>query len=122
MQHTAIVGDNKLVCSISGAVDIHAIFRHREWVPSEALTEVVDAVLDMIESPDNILENKIALIQTLRHVSWRCSKKQQTRLSRLLSLLARGDVKEPTHNVGAEANDPINPFKMSRAILVTFAA
>ena len=113
MQHTANVGDDKLVCSISGTVDIHAIFRHREWVPNKALAQVVDAILDMIESPDNILENKIALIQTLRLASWQRSKKQQRRLWRLLSSLAKGDVKEPAHVMSwAEANDPMNPFKM----------
>ncbi|MGD0517149.1 MAG: hypothetical protein ABSA26_06395 [Thermoguttaceae bacterium] len=113
MQHTAIVGAEKVVCSISDTVDLHAIFRHREWVPDDALRAIIDAILDMIESPDNLLENKIGLIHCLKYVSGLCSENQQKRLWKILSSFAKGDLKEPRYVMSwADTNDPMNPFKM----------
>jgi hypothetical protein len=113
LQQTAIVDTEKIVCSFCNIVDLYAIFKHREWVPVDALREVIDAILDMIESADNLLENKRGLINCLYYILGLCSADQQSRLWKILSSFAKGDVKEPAHIMSwAEANNPMNPFKM----------
>lgn len=103
----------KLIVHMTQPLDVFAIFRHRQTLPTKALSRLIDAVLDMIREPENVLANKIGLAQSLACVGDVCGNAAARRIFDTLSPLARGDITEPTCVMSAaEVANPLNPWKI----------
>jgi hypothetical protein len=93
-------------------MDVFAIFRHRATLPPAAFSSLIDAVLDMIREPENVLANKIALVQSLADIGDVCTKAIAGKILDALAPMARGEITEPSCIMSAaEAANPLNPFK-----------
>jgi hypothetical protein len=111
--HTVVKGDEKLIVQIADAVHEHAIFRQREQLSHDALQELINAILDMIREKENLINNKIQLIQAMTPIGDSCSDAQAQQIFDVLAPIGTGDITEPESTMSAaEAQDPLNPFKM----------
>ena len=111
--YTVEQGDEKLVVHMASAVDIHAILRHRDQLSDDALRDIIDALLEMIHEDENLLNNKIQLVQAMSSIGDVCSGAQAQQIFDVLAPLASGDVTEPELSMSAaESQNPLNPFKM----------
>ncbi|WP_146393737.1 hypothetical protein [Allorhodopirellula solitaria] len=110
---TVVKDDQKLVVQSISTVHEHAILRHREHLSLDALQKLIDAMLDMISENENLINNKIQLVQVMGSVGDVCSAAQAKQIFNVLSPMANGIIKEPelTQSV-AESQNPLNPFKM----------
>jgi hypothetical protein len=113
MQMTANVGAEKLRIHVASNVEIAAVLRHRRRVPEHALCDLISAILEMIVEKENLLTNEASLANMLRDVGDSCGKDTALRIRDVLLPIAAGNVTEPSHGMSAaEADNPLNPFKM----------
>ena len=63
---TAPQADGKFVVHMVQMIDLVAILRHRAALPKKALNQLIDATLEMIQEPENVLANKIGMTQAPR--------------------------------------------------------
>ena len=107
------LGNEKLYVHMISTEDLEAIIRHRHKLTEEALNSVLDSVIEMIVERENLISNKIGLIQTLDDIGDVCDEQRAAKLFGVLSPLALGEIVEPEHGMSAvEAANPLNPFKM----------
>ncbi|MDA1231200.1 MAG: hypothetical protein O2856_10535 [Planctomycetota bacterium] len=111
--HTVVKGDDKLIVHVANAVHEHAIFRHRKQLSHDALQELIDAILDMVGETENLINNKIGLVQAMSPIGDVCSDDQAQQIFDALSTIAHGHIIEPeSTQSAAESQNPLNPFKM----------
>lgn len=105
--------ETQIVVSMIETLDIAAIFRYRSKLSQKTLRLLVDAILEVIEDPENILANKYAMIECLSWIGDVCPISLAKRIAKTLLPLARGNVIEPTITMTSrEASDPLNRWKM----------
>lgn len=110
---TAIKDGKKLVIHSISTVQEHAILRHRKHLSLDAIQQLIDAMLEMITEPENLINNKIQLVQVLKSVGDVCSDAQAKQIFEVLSPIANGIIKEPAlTQSAADSQNPLNPFKM----------
>lgn len=110
---TVDVGSERLYVHMVNTMDVEAIVRLRHKVPADAFGVVVEAILSMIGEEENLLSNRIALVQSIGDIGDVCDDKTAADVYEALAALASGDVVEPTHVMSAaEAANPLNPYKM----------
>jgi hypothetical protein len=110
---TAEEAGRKLVVNYSSPVDVFAVVRHRSQVSEKSFGKLIDAILEMIEEPENVLGNKTRLAESLANTGDAISPRTAKRIFDVLAPLARGEIVEPTCTMSAaEASNPLNPFKL----------
>jgi hypothetical protein len=104
----------QLVAHIGGAEhSLGALVEHREQLSEQPLEYLVSAVLDMIANSDNLIENRVSLVQSLRRLLDHVSSDSAQRAAAILRPLAAGQITESQVGMShAEATNPLNPFKM----------
>jgi|GEM_PF-3003978 len=111
--YTIVKGDKKLVVHFADAVHENAIFRHRKQISQDVLQELIDAILDMVRDKENLISNKIQLVQAMTPIGDSCSDTQAQQIFDVLAPVATGDITEPESTMSAaESQNPLNPFKM----------
>jgi hypothetical protein len=108
------LGDGSIVVSFASGVALEAIARHRQALEEESLNTLIRTVLTMIGERENFLVNRVSLIRALATFSDRLRGELLTAVIAVLAPLARGEIEEPTITpAAAEAEDPLNPRKIS---------
>jgi hypothetical protein len=111
--HSVTKGDKKLIVQIADGVHEHAIVRHRKQLSSDALQGLIDAMLDMIRERENLINNRIQLVQAMTSIGDSCSDTQAQQIFDVLAPLGIGDITEPDSTMSAaDSQNPLNPFKM----------
>ncbi len=107
-------GQKIVVQMLSGTRQLQVAANERDLIKARSFSCLIDAVLEMVEEPENAIANKSTLIDFLAKVSDRFTKTQASRVFRVLRPLAEGHVAEPSAGMtAAQARDPLNPFKMN---------
>ncbi|MEQ1906745.1 MAG: hypothetical protein ABL888_21365 [Pirellulaceae bacterium] len=110
---SVVMGDEKLIVHIADSVHERAIFRHRKQLSYDALQELIDAILEMIGERENLINNKIGLVQAMSPIGDVCTDEQAHEIFGALSPIANGQIIEPkSTQSAAESQNPLNPFKM----------
>lgn len=113
---TKILGDGnkRLVVHIHGALHtLNALIEHRADISEQSLRDMITAVLDMIASSDNVISNRVALVESLRRLLDQVPSDLAQRAVDVLCPLAAGGIVESQAGMShAEATNPLNPYKM----------
>lgn len=114
-QMTKTVGTDKIVVHIGGGQHwIDAMTAHLDSLIDNSISQLVEAMLEMIADNRNIVTNRISLILSLIKFTPRLPTDLAERTSQIVSRIARGDFSES--DIGQtykEATNPLNPFKFS---------
>lgn len=109
------MGAEKLVVHMAGGQHwIDAIAANVNCLSGFAVSQLVEAMLEMIADDRNIVSNRISLVQSFIKFIPRLSTELAQSTSKILSQVAQGYFRES--EVGQsyeEANNPLNPFKIS---------
>lgn len=111
--HTQTLGSLKIVTSMVQGVELHAISRYRQLLKIDSLTQIVDAVLELVGERENFLANRTILIRGLMEFADCFDSLAADRIFAALAPIARGEIQEPTTVMtSAEIENPLNPMKM----------
>lgn len=111
--YTAEKSDHKLIVNISDTVQETAIMRHRAKISEHSLGVLIDAMLQMILEPDNLISNKVGLVQAMESIGDSCSSAQAQNIFDAIVPLAKGEIVESTSMMSSsEAENPMNPYKI----------
>lgn len=92
---------------------LNALIEHRRLLGTKELNELVSAILDMVSEPENITANKVFLIRCLSRMYDCMIPELATKTVDKLIDLASSTVIISCVEAYAEANNPLNPFKMN---------
>jgi hypothetical protein len=93
--------------------DLHAVINHRMLLSANALQLLVEAILSMVNEPENIPANKVGLIDSIAELSDRLTPELANKVFDTLSPFAKGEF-EPSlvMQASGDTNNPLNPFKI----------
>lgn len=106
----------KIVVQLASTVSLEAVTKYRDLLDRGSVQLLLDAVLSMLKEPENILGNKVGLIQSLKKFGDILTREQAKQVFNTLAPLASGEVS--IGNVGmkwAQSQHPLSPFKMRDA-------
>ncbi|QDV45294.1 hypothetical protein Enr13x_51700 [Stieleria neptunia] len=107
-------GDRKLAVQMAGTVYLNAILRHRKHLAKDSLEALLSAIVDMIREPENLISNKVQLVQAIKSIGDTCSDEQAKCIFEVLAPISSGEVTEPPSSMSsAEAENPLNPFRVA---------
>ena len=114
-QITKSKGSEKIVVHMAGNQHlIDAIAAYISRLSDTSVSQLVEALLEMIIDDRNIVSNRVSLTQSLKKFIPRLTLELAQRTSQILGQIARGNFSEsdvaPTYQ---EAKNPLNPFKIS---------
>lgn len=123
------MGEQTRVVSIVGGLGLHAVARHRDILPNDALRRLVEAILAMANEPENFLANRRMLLQGLMQFADCVDDTTRWEIFSAIKGIAKGEITEPTGLSSADYTNPLNPFKINHgqpdqvrsAALVTLA-
>ena len=109
-------GDHKIVVHELAGLAFGAIVRLRHAFAAPALESWVDALLAMIEEPENFLRNKTLLVDCLGDLADCLSATARARVEEVIAPLATAaPIQEPTVvQTAADVNHPLNRFRHQR--------
>jgi hypothetical protein len=107
------MGERTQVVSIVGGLGLHAVARHRDILPNDALRRLVDAILAMANEPENFLANRRMLIEGLRQFADCVDNGTHQKVFSALQGIAKGEITEPMGLSSADYTNPLNPFKIN---------
>jgi hypothetical protein len=111
--HFRNVGDRTMYITSVGGVGLHATARHREMLSAEALERLANAVLEMTNERENLVDNRVMLLRGLMEFADCVGTELRQRILSAIKPLAEGEIEEPLLSPQAsEAADPLNPFKI----------
>ena len=103
----------KLIVSCVGTISLHAVVGFCGELERSSVEAFADAVLVAVEQPDNIIANRCALVDVIRDAPDIFINFRARQAFNVLVRLALGEFQEPEHIMSsAEANNPLNPYKM----------
>lgn len=111
--YTVEKNDHKLIVNMADSVLETAILRHRSKISEHSLGILIDAMLKMISEPENLISNKVGLVQAMTSIGDACSSAQAQDIFEAIAPLAKGDIVEPISIMSSsEAENPMNPYKI----------
>lgn len=111
--YTVEKNDHKLVVNMADSIHETAILRHRSKISEHSLGVLIDAMLQMILEPDNLISNKVGLVQAMESIGDSCSSAQAQNIFDAIVPLAKGEIVESTSMMSSsEAENPMNPYKI----------
>ena len=92
---------------------LRATIAHRHLLTSNSVGQLVQAILDMLREPKNILANKVLMINGIIELADTLTKEVAEQVFLTLQSFASGEVMglDVSRAVG-DPNHPLNPFKM----------
>jgi len=112
--YTAEFATETLYTHMVDPTHIHTVLERGKHVPQEKADRLIEAIVEMVDHPDNLLTNKASLIKCLGIAVELGSETTLNKLMDVLSPLACGSVDEPNHLMTTEeAANPLNPFKLN---------
>jgi len=104
----------QIVVHVHGAVHlIEALAAYPKLINAQALTRLLEAMLDMIAERENLIANRVSLTSLLRKFADQFPPELIQRTADVLQPLALGDITEPSRGqTHAEAKNLLNPFKI----------
>lgn len=107
-------GNERLVVHIHGSLhNLNALIEHWADISEQSLRDLIAAVLDMIASSDNLITNRVALVESLRRLLDQVPLDLAQGATDVLCPLASGEIVESQAGMShAEATNPLNPYKM----------
>ncbi|MGE0822586.1 MAG: hypothetical protein AB7G75_07570 [Candidatus Binatia bacterium] len=93
--------------------DLRAIAAHRHALPSEKVESLITSMLEMVDYSENFLSNRASLIDNLVLFGDCLSQQCLDRIFVSLSPLAQGKIIEPSYSQSAEAQNPLNRFRIN---------
>jgi hypothetical protein len=110
---TAQSGDKKTAVSLYSDMGLKAVIAYRALLPLDTLESVLAAVLDMLREPENMLANKVLMINAITGLSDSLSKEQAEIVFEVLEPIARGEIAGLDVSAAfGDPNHPLNPFKI----------
>lgn len=105
--------NEKIIIQISSDHHLRALIANKDLLNSSHMEILINAFEKMIKEKDNSLRNKLILINAIIGFSGKFTEIQKKRIFELLEPLAKGHVIEGSVMMShAEANNPLNRFKM----------
>ena len=87
---------------------------NRYLLNTAQINVLVNALVSMINEPDNLLSNKMGLINAIIKLADKLTERQKQKIFKALKPLAEGHVIEGSVIMShKEASNPLNPFKMN---------
>jgi hypothetical protein len=106
--------DKKTAVSVYGDMGLKAVIAYRDLLPTDSLESLLTAVLETLRESDNILPNKVLMINAISGLSDSLTNEQAEKVFSALEPIAQGEIAvfdvSPTFG---DPNHPLNPFKMS---------
>lgn len=106
--------EKKIIVHIAGGRHlIDALIPYRHLIVADCLLDLLAAILEMIANNNNIIENRVMLTQQLSKFSDCLERDFIHNMVAVLEPLAHGEIIEsPMCQTYAQANSPLNPFRM----------
>ena len=110
---TAQSPDKKTAVSLYSDMGLKAVIAYRRLVSPDSLESLLTAVLDMLREPENILANKVLMINAITGLSDSLSNEEAEKVFVTLEPIVNGEIVglDVTAAFG-DPNHPLNPFKM----------
>ena len=110
---TMVDGEQQVVVQLSnfGPV-LEGLLAYGEVLSETSVRSLLDAMVEMIASPHNLLTNKAELAHYAGRFSEFLPSGNADLFVRALSPLAEGQVSDVTSDASGSADDPLNPFKI----------
>jgi hypothetical protein len=105
--------DGRFGISIYSSIGLKAVIAHRSLLPLESIQLLIEAILEMIRAPKNVLGNKVDLINCIIELADSITPEQAETVYATLAPLATGEVVglDVTQIVG-DPNHPLNSQKV----------
>jgi hypothetical protein len=111
---TAQSGERKVAVSVYVDMGLKAVIAYRSLLTPESIGQLLEAILDMLREPENMLANKVLMINGITGLADTLTKEQVEQVFLTLQPMATGAVVglDVTGAFG-DPNHPLNPFKMN---------
>ena len=107
---TMVDGEQQVVVQLSNfGPDLEGLLAYGEVLSETSVRALLDAMVEMVASPHNLLANKAELVQYAGRFSEFLRSGDADLLIRTLSPLAEGQVSDVTSRASGSADDPLNP-------------
>jgi hypothetical protein len=107
-------GNDKTVVQMYSGRILNALVGLRTSLQSAQIENLIDCIINLLIEPENLLGNKIVLIEELSGLSDVMPDKFAEKAIRALLPLGNGEITESTISMPySEAQDPMNPYKMN---------
>lgn len=111
---TAQNGDQRVAVSCYSDMGLRAAIAHRASLRPESIQLLVDNILEMIREPENMLANKVGLINGIIELSDSITPELAEKIFETLAPPASGNVVGLDITAAAgDPNHPLNPFKIN---------
>ena len=113
-QVTYQAGVDKVAVSLYSAMGLRAVLAHRSRLDAVTLSGLLDAILEMLHEPQNILANKVLMINAIIELADSLTTEQAEQVFVTLQPIAAGEVVGlDITGAAGDPNHPLNPFKTS---------
>ena len=112
-QMTLTGGPTKVAVSLDSDVALRAIIAHRKLLPQESIRALIDSVLDTFREPDNILANKVLMINAITGLADVLTTELADKAFAILEPIACGNVTSIDLSKVIAPNHPLNPNTMN---------
>lgn len=106
--------DHKLVINMADTIYEVAVLRHRQKINEKSLNTLVDAMIAMITERENLMSNRISLVQSIEKIGDCCTPACARKIYDAVAPIAMGRIDESESLMSAaESANPLNPNKMN---------
>lgn len=111
---TSAIGDKKTVVTAVGTTHLKFFLTQSKLLEPDMVKLLSDAILDMISDTDNLIGNKIALIECLKELGTKFPKDEAIRVFEVLESIILGKIGcGICEKMSEEAASPMNPYKFN---------
>ena len=111
---TMVDGKQQVVVQFSNfGPSFEGVLAYGQLLSETSVRALLDAMVEMIASPHNLLANKVELAHYAGRFSEFLPSGDEDLLLNALSPLAKGQVSDVTSDASGSADDPLNPFKIN---------
>jgi hypothetical protein len=111
---TSTIGDKKTVVNAVGTTHLKFFLTQSKLLEPDMVKLISDAILEMISDTDNMIGNKIALIDCLKEFSTKFSEGVGAKVFEVLESIILGKIGCGIfEKMSEEAANPMNPFKFN---------
>jgi hypothetical protein len=111
---TAKSTERKTAVSVYVDMGLRAVIAYRGLLSSESIDLLLAAILDMLREPENILANKVLMINAITEMADTLTKEQAEEVFLALEPMAKGAIVGLDVSAAfGDPNHPLNPFKMN---------
>jgi len=111
--YTSAENGERIVVQMAATFHLETVIHYSHVLPDNGVLGLVKALLAAIEEPDNMLSNKIALMQAIGRLGGRFPESLAEEAFRILSPIASGVIDRDALERHSAAQNPLNPFKIN---------